>query len=491
MPTRKHTPKQPHKLEDDAIQKMQEVADVLHGQNQTLAAVDVETSRESSVIEDQTAELSNLTEAVATLADQLGVEPTITSQATSEVELVEPSTFTPVSNWKELTDQYAPSSIETLTLDSLLSPAQISQIDLKYSAPLKRAPWKMPHDYAAVLGAALIGIIADVFCAPINNPLSKYLENLGMSNHADHGSHTVYKSFDALQRRIQESGIGDKFPWLQKIATLEATHNNLPIDYKGPHFGGAYHRGLSGGHDLLRFLAAIWQIKNGQFLGIRYEYGKPVLEIAGAQPRVGSTPYATHDWATAIILYGLHMAADFFTATSLPVPGATLLREIPNREIRTMVQGAYRGGYNMRHLVGQSVTPFVTGLIIHLYDLLMYRIPNLYKKYVKKKTIEEEAVKGLKLNEMMSTAHTMVAGINIGKVVITGDWLSLNLPQLLTAVTQVYLLGMKTWHRYDIFARVERNQILLDEGWLNLENYCRECPDPSSIEWPNKPILLD
>jgi hypothetical protein len=41
---------------------------------------------------------------------------------------------------------------------------------------------------------------------------------------------------------------------------------------------------------------------------------------------------------------------------------------------------------------------------------------------VNKQAVEEEAVNNLKPNEMMTTAQTMFAGINLGKLSIMGEY---------------------------------------------------------------------
>ena len=262
----------------------------------------------------------------------------------------------------------------------------------------------------------------------------------------------------------------------------------LPIDYHGTHYGGHLHRGLSGGHDLLRFMSAIWQIKNGQFVGTRFENGQAIMDIVGSQ--AGGGAYAPMDWTTAVISYLLHVTADFFTETSLPIPGITLHRELPNREIRKFIQDVYKDGVNLRHMVGQAVTPSVTSLVILLYDILRYRLPNWYRKNIKNITIEEEPVPGLRFNEMMVVAHTLVLGVNVGRVIITKNPTTLNLPELITFMGTIYKLGIGTMKRYDIEARYERNRILLDDGWGRVDAFVNQPIRTEEIAWPELAIVI-
>ncbi len=331
--------------------QISEISSVLHGQKRKVSSVEediqklaTDRDRNSKALDDQLVRIRRLCQkAGAKMPIELSSDRTLRPLTT-----IPPEINSVLPSWDSMLAEYDVAD-RILSLDDLLMPEIIAKINLRFEAPLSREPWNK-GDIAVVFGAALVGIVADFFCAPIGNPLSKFLENYGMKNPADHGSHYVYDAFEGIQKRLHGSGLADRIPWLQKIADIQATHNNLPIDFKGTHFGGPHHRILSGGHDLLRFLSGIWQVKNGQFIGVRYENGKAIMEVLSSQ--VGATaPFAQQvDWTTATVMYFLHVLADFFTTTSLPIPGTTILRELPSRELRKFIAQSYQGGFNFRLL---------------------------------------------------------------------------------------------------------------------------------------------
>ncbi len=142
--------------------------------------------------------------------------------------------------------------------------------------------------------------------------------------------------------------------WLKKtdlITRWEQDAKGMPIDYMGSKFGGPGHRGLSAGHDVGRFFNALNQVRTGTFEGIYREYGERFVRESTTTPY--GTPYAQVEWPLALAQLLKHWVADFVTPMSLPLPGWTLLRDIPDRELRTFAQEAYVGvdrgcGLNLR-----------------------------------------------------------------------------------------------------------------------------------------------
>jgi hypothetical protein len=470
--------------------QLSDISSVLHGQKRKLSSVEKDTQELESAGNQNSQALDALLAQTKRLYQQVGVQMPSDQPASQLARhpTALPPTTTSVPSWDSMLAEYDVADRQ-LSLDDLLTPEVIASIHQRFHAPLQREPWNK-GDIAAVFGAALVGIVADFFCAPVGNPLSKALENYGMKSPDNHGSHYVYNAFKEVQNRLRGSGLADRIPWLQRVANIQVTHDNLSIDYKGTHFGGSHHRILSGGHDLLRFLSAIWQIKNGQFIGVRYEHGKAIMAVFSLQSGE-MTPFSKQvDWTTAAVLYFLHVLADFFTTTSLPIPGTTILRELPNRELRKFIAQSYQGGLNLRHVVGQAVTPMVTSLILVLYNLLRYRLPTWYKKTVKKEKVQEEAVPGLKLNEMMAVSHTLVAGVNVGRVAVTGDWFCLNIAEALYCARVLLGLALKARRRRCIVASYKRNRLYLDEGWASLEAYVSQPIECSEIHWPERQIVI-
>lgn len=128
----------------------------------------------------------------------------------------------------------------------------------------------------------------------------------------------------------------------------ERAAKRMPIDYTGPNFGGPAHRVRSSGHDLGRPLAALQQIRDGAFRGVVWQDGVRTVFTteAGAYvpiPALGE----------ALTLWLQHLAADFVTPMSLPLPGWTSLYDLPDREVRQLAHMIYTGptwgeGLNLR-----------------------------------------------------------------------------------------------------------------------------------------------
>ncbi|MBE1513442.1 hypothetical protein [Nesterenkonia halotolerans] len=172
-------------------------------------------------------------------------------------------------------------------------------------------------------------------------------------------------------------------PWLRQ---WEADAARLPIDYTGRYFGGPAHRVRSAGHDIARFPSALMQIRDGTFTGIRWENKVKIVEHITTTPR--GNPFARADdplEAAALLLK--HWAADVVTPMSLPLPGWTLLYEMPHRELRKFAHEAYSGmapgeGLNIRSgLLTPSLGSLAVELIIrthiHLQSLAETGTPTL------------------------------------------------------------------------------------------------------------------
>ena len=477
--------------------RIAEISGILHGQKDKTDKLEQALKDFSSEQAGMASDLDDLISKASSLCDEVGVafpKSSLSTSSRANIHLVPPVSLGGQLNWDTLVQEYDPFVQAQPCLDALLPPDLVRQIEKEFDKPLARSPWDK-WDATVVFGAALVGIVVDWFCAPLGNPLSDKLRSYGTTLHDKGG---VESGFSQLQKRLSKSPLAGKFEWVDKIAKMDVSHDNLPIDYSGKHFGGNYHRGLSPGHDLLRFMSGIWQIKNGQFIGTRFEFGQAIMEVQSVSQR-GNVYAGTQDWQTAAILYLLHVIADFFTKTSLPVPGATLLREIPSRDIRKFVSDMYEGkiggvrsehgGVNLRHLVGQSVTPTVVSLVIWLYHLIRYRIGGWWANR-QGHPYQEEAVKGLKLNEMMATAHTIVTGVNVGKVIVTENPTMLNVPELIVCMKHLSGLAVKTLQRRSPQARFERNQLILADGWDRVEAYVASPIASDEIDWPESPIVI-
>ncbi len=104
--------------------------------------------------------------------------------------------------------------------------------------------------------------------------------------------------------------------------------------------------------------------------------------------------------------------------------------------------------------------------------------------------MQEEAVPGLKLNEMMAVSHSLVTGVNIGRVAVTGDWFSLNIAETLYCARVLLGLCLKAHRRRCIVAKCNRNRLYLDEGWASLEAYVSQPLKCSEIQWPDRQLIV-
>jgi hypothetical protein len=260
-------------------------------------------------------------------------------------------------------------------LADILDPTALRQLDEWRSA--QRLPWER-SDLVVVGVAGFLGALANLYDTQLD---AKVLEGLA---------------------------------WLKKtdlITRWEQDAKNMPIDYMGSKFGGPGHRGLSAGHDVGRFFNALNQVRTGTFEGTYWEYGERFVRESTTTPF--GTPYAQVEWPIALTQLLKHWVADFVTPMSLPLPGWTLLRDLPDRELRTFGQEAYAGDYrgsglNLRSgLLTPGLGMFATEVIIRTHThLAAYRAtgsPRLASASSAKRT------------EMLFAAHAAAGAVSLSK----------------------------------------------------------------------------
>jgi hypothetical protein len=337
-----------------------------------------------------------------------------------------------------------------LKLEDLLSNEEILAIEVEVNRPLTdRLNWDR-WDYIFTFAAAVFGSTADFLWGDPKKGLSRCLSN---------------------KRTLAGS-------WFDKIHFL---HNSgSPMDYQGPKMGGSDHRLRSIGHDLFGFLEGIWQIKNGTFTGGYFDHGK-WLQIVSETNQFGKS-YTNMDWHKAIGYYAVHVFCDFFSSKSLPVPGFGYLVRLPYRDIRKIAHEMYSSGYNLRHFFVQGSSVGIVELIVRAFCFLRH-----YRNDLAKESLL------LKQREMRLLAHSLVTAFNVGKVVITQNPLSLNLPQILFTIYQIWPLVIDHYRRNDQIQMVLRNLDELDD--TSAEKYIETLEiHLSTDEFGNflseKPILL-
>ncbi|MBH0776634.1 hypothetical protein [Nocardia bovistercoris] len=258
----------------------------------------------------------------------------------------------------------------------ILDPIALARLD-EWRAT-QRLPWER-GDLVVVGVSGLIGALGNLY-----------------DNHVDAavlGGLSLLKNSDLLRR------------WEKQTA-------RLPIDYTGPKFGGPAHRVRSAGHDIGRFFAALKQIRTGTFEGTWWEDGRQVIEQV-TRTRSGLPFAQVREPHLAVALLLKHWAADFVTPMSLPLPGWTLLYEMPNADLRKFAHDAYAGtnsgdGLNLRSGVltpglGMLATEIVIRTHTHLDAYRSTGTPRLSTATTAKRT------------EMLLAAHAAAGAISLSK----------------------------------------------------------------------------
>lgn len=212
-----------------------------------------------------------------------------------------------------------------------------------------------------------------------------------------------------------DAAVLDGLSWLKKTDLLrqwEKDAAGLSIDYTGPKFGGPAHRVRSAGHDIGRFFNALNQVRSGTFEGTWWEDGQRHLEEVTTL-RSGRPFVQTTDPSVALALLMKHWAADFVTPMSLPLPGWSLLYEMPNRDLRKFAHDAYAGtnyhdGLNLRSGVltpglGMVATEAIIRTHTHLDAYRETSDPRLATAGAAKRT------------EMLLCAHAAAGAVSVSK----------------------------------------------------------------------------
>ena len=221
-------------------------------------------------------------------------------------------------------------------------------------------------------------------------------------------------------------------------------HSGHPIDWSSNDFDNGLHRGSTWGHDLLMFVAAIHSLKTGQF-NDGYFVGNIYHKVTETAHHATGATYATMQTGEAIIAYFTHMAADFFSKTSLPIPGFSLLTHFPQEEIRNFAKQLYADGLNLRNLLMQGAPVAAVEFGAWLYTALRYSKEEYTKEQAKNKR-----------EKLLLLSHGVATAVNIGKVVITKEITSLNLPMIIRTVSLVFRVLKKDFAKTGaVYKKVE------------------------------------
>ena len=335
--------------------------------------------------------------------------------------------------------------VDSLDYHSLISQKDLDEIILELNRPLRRREKWVKGDFVAVFIASSIGSLADIILGTRDNKLT-----------------------GADPRRGFQS---DFSKWLNQFHEHEG---GAPIDYQGSGFGGPFHRGLSKGHDVLRFIETIMMFKNGQFVGTRYMDGVP-HKITSSVNQYG-TPYEQLSTIEAILKYTKHMFADLFSTCSLPFPGSSFLVESNNRQLRKFAADMYQNGFNIKNIMMQSVSTIIIEIILRVYNSV-----HSVQKYKYEFELDDDysnfrAVRHLfrqeseeKLNEMLLVSHAIATAVNVGKVIINKAPWEINI----TEIFSVFKYGVKVvsnaMERNLEYLKLIRNADEIHKCWQQLE----------------------
>lgn len=272
-------------------------------------------------------------------------------------------------------------------------------------------------DAILVFGAAMAEIIMDFFLSDPANPNS-------FASKCNHGENPIGKWMNSIHKKIDHSGNPLDFQ-----GNFESNGTSVPFGERHSgnvvSFSGGDHRGRTYGHDLFRFLHAIQQYHDGKFSDGGFVNGQ-FLKVLTTANQYGKS-YDQLSWSQSIWEYICHMFADFFSSKSLPAPGWSFLTHADNRELRKLADDMYKNGFNLRTELLKGVTVAVPEISIRIIMYLRYRNSE-YSQEARDK----------KLHLLLLMTHGIATAVNIGKVIITENPVSINTPMILRTLTLVW-----------------------------------------------------
>ena len=334
---------------------------------------------------------------------------------------------------------------ESVPWDELLSGAEIAEIEAQLRRPVTAEPMNR-GDIITVGVCAGLGALAVM----LDDQIDWFIKDRVCDLHDPKSALGQSKLGHAMRQWDREG-------------------KNLAIDYSGKGIGGGkgVHRVRSAGHDLLRPFEAIEQIRSGQFQGHDWEEGVRIA-VSSDCPRPGFSPYRQVPSVNEAILVWLkHLASDFTTDKSLPLPGATYIHDIPVHELRSIGAEAYKGGLNLRRVLISGMLPVAT---VEAGVRLSVHIRTWRETKSARLSLEREA----KLHNMLLLTHGIVAAASAGKIALRwgaeGPVALRHLnPGVFLAVAGYTIPVLTTYvQRNDEGRRADRNDRELAAGWDQL-----------------------
>lgn len=341
---------------------------------------------------------------------------------------------------------------------------EITSVQVKIdSIPTDSIPFDK-SDIITVFGAAMIEILMDFF---FSDPANKN----SFASKCNNSDNPIGKWCNSIHEKIDHRGNPLDF---QGRFDQNGNPIEFGIKHDGPSisYGGGNHRGLTNGHDLIRFFDAIKQYHDGVFRDSGFIDGIKVF-VESSVNQYGN-PYEKMTWLKAAWEYFCHMFADFFSSKGLPVPGSSLLSHSDDRELRKFAADMYNDGFNLRTELLKGITVLMPELIVRMVTYLRYK-DTPYSKEAKKK----------KLHLMLLLTHGISSLVNVGKVIITENPVSINIPMILRTATLAWqcikdqinfnqrIISKEYWEQYKLRLEGYKTLIIVANGVYETSHYQR------------------
>ncbi|PKN75432.1 MAG: hypothetical protein CVU49_04000 [Candidatus Cloacimonetes bacterium HGW-Cloacimonetes-2] len=170
---------------------------------------------------------------------------------------------------------------------------------------------------------------------------------------------------------------------ISQILNVEPHATRTAMDYKIPNVDGFnenLHRQLGPSHDLFRMKETL-DLLNGENSDFPL-WGTTITKILGSgNPHAGILRSPGMSLNEFIALGGFnipndphaelwhHMLADFFTKTSLPIPGSTYIAD-HSRELAKLMFGMYDSGFNLKSVLSNSLGFVILQMLLHSYAFI-------------------------------------------------------------------------------------------------------------------------
>lgn len=319
-------------------------------------------------------------------------------------------------------------------------------------------------DWITIFGAAMVEIAMDFLFSDPANPNSFASKCNSSDNPIGKWCNNIHKKIDHSGNPLDFQGQFDQYG---NIIKNGVKHEGPTISY-----GGGDHRGLTDGHDLLRMFDAIRQYHDGVFRDSGFVNGIKVA-VESSVNQYGN-PYAKLSWLNAAGKYISHMFADFFSSKSLPIPGHSLLAKASDRDLRKFAADMYSDGVNLRTEFLQSITVLIPETFVRIVWYFRYKDSEFSKEAKKKK-----------LHLMLLLTHGISTLVNIGKVIITENPASINIPMIFRVIMLAWrcfkeqrdfngrLILKENWEQYKVQLLCYKTMIIVAEGVYETSNYQR------------------